>query len=369
MILLKHLKTIGIVFLAMLVFWLFLTQSASKNVKMAIVRRGLIRNSFSLTGQTAVAQKETVISKYEGKVQEFLVTEGNSVKALDKLLIIGLADFENSLQKAEAAYTKAKATVQKINRSVNYESIKLAENQLTQAKSTQELAQGRFDKACAQLEAAKQGTNSKSAKDSENRVRIAGTTLVEAVRKVEVAKRNLALIKKAVIPRELVEAERAQKRFEMELNELHKTQGQGVVYASINGRVVQKYVEAGAPVRVGDRLMEVEDSESAYIRSELPADAAGKVRLGQKVLISGAVLNGNVIEGSVDYHKMLDNPGSSSGAETPIYEVRVKYNTAQNILRTGQSVDLQFIVQEADGVMYIPKQAVFKRFGRTQVFV
>lgn len=370
MLLLKYLKTIGFVFLAMFVFWLLLTQSASKNVKTAIVRRGLIRDSFNMTGQIAVAQKETVISKYEGKVREFLITEGNSVKVLDKLLIIELKDFDDSLQKTEAAYAKARATVEKLNKKVNYEAIKLAENQLTQAKATQELAQERFDKDCVELEEAKREKGSKiSVKDCENRVRVAGTALVEAVRKVEVAKGNLELIKKAVIPQELIEAEQAQKRFKMELEQLRQTQGQGIVYAGMAGRIVHKYVEVGNSVRVGDSLLEIEDPGSAYIRSELPEEVATKVSVGQKVLISGTALNGNVIEGSVDYHQKLDNSGSTSGGETTKYEIRVKYNTAQNILRTGESLDLQFIVQEADGVMYIPKQAVFKRFGRDQVFV
>lgn len=371
--LVRQLKSIGIVFLALVVLWVFLTRLSSKDVRMAIVRKGSLQDYLEFTGQIEVEQKETVYSKYDGKVRKFLVSEGLSVLPFDKLLLVNLSDWGNSLKKAENSYRKMQSQVEQLRRKIGSDPVKLAQNLLQQAEAIETLARGKLVKVNDKLQEVKRLHESNKATaaelvDWQERLQIAGRALAEAVRKTEVARKNLELVKKAINHQELAEAEFKLKQLGLEVEQLRKNPGQAGIYAGISGRVVRKYVAVGEKVAAGDRLLELENSQTAYVRSELPAAVAAKIRIGQKVLISGAALGGKVIEGSVGAYTPLAS-AKNHGEVGRKFKVRVNYDTIKTILRTNSKVNLKFIINEAVDVLFIPKRAVFQRFGRHQVYV
>jgi HlyD family secretion protein len=375
MLLNRRLQKVGTGILAIIAVWLVLNQYSSKEVLMAEVKRGLIQDYREFPGQVDIAQKETVCSKYHGIVKQLHVVIGRPVRASEELLRLSLTDYANSLEKADAAYQATQAKIALLRKQLTPAQVKRAELQLMQARATEEQARQSYDQAGAQLRRAQQlsaagSVTAAQLKEREERVRLADTVLTETMRQSMVADRNLTLVKKAMIPHELLTAETELERLGLEIAQLRQTTGEVGVYAKIDGLILKKYVTAGTTVRAGERLLKLGNYQTAYIRADVPAEQKAKIRLGQKVMISGPELKKNIISGTISACPPWNaEQQSSSATKVSQSEIRVKYDNAKIILKPGSRMKLKIISQEVMDALNVPVAAVFKRFGQPHVYV
>jgi HlyD family secretion protein len=363
----------GVGILAICAVWMVLNQFSSKEVKMATVKRGLIQDALQLTGQIDVAQKEIVCSKYQGTVKQLRVAEGRLVSASEELLRLNLADYQNSLEKAEAAYQATQIKLATLQERMIPTQVKRAELQLMQAQATQEQARLSYGQAQTQLRQSQQlfdagSVTANQLKEREGRVGLAHTVLTETVRQTVEAERNLTLVKKAMLPRELLTTEAQLKQLGLEVAQLRQTPGEAGVFAHNGGLILKKYITVGTTVRVGERLLELGNYQTAYIRAKVSAEQRAKVRSGQKVMISNPKLNGNFFSGIVGVCPS-ESAKETSSAQAPQTEMRVKYDNDQVIVNFGARMRLKIIIQEAEEALYVPASSVFNHFGQPYVYV
>jgi len=120
----------------------------------------------------------------------------------------------------------------------------------------------------------------------------------------------------------------------------------------------------GAPVAV------IGDLERLEIRSELLAYDAVNVRAGQKVVISGAVLGDKRLDGVVrQVYPRAVTRISTLGLEQQRVPVIIDLVVPAGPLKPGFDVDVRIITGTREGVLALPKAAVFQKGTRSYVYV
>jgi HlyD family secretion protein len=362
----QRIAKIGMVFFVIGVVWMVLNQFSIREVQLAEVRRGLIQDTLELSGQVDMAQKAVVCSKHNGIVTTLHVAVGRQVAAEEELLRLHLENYNVSLEKVETAYQAAQAKVASLQKAIPVQ-VKQAELRLLQAQTIVEQARVNWEEVKARRERAEQsdGADLVTATRLKKEEEQAETVMTEATRQMVAAERNLQLLQKALTPRELLTAEAELKQLGFEVAQLRQSRGEIGVLTMMGGSVLKNHVTVGARIRTGERLVEVGNYQSAYIRAKVPAGQAAKIRSGQKVLISGAALGKKIIDGTV-----LTGRTEKSAASTSVQgQLQVKYDYEHVILKYGSRVKLKVVTGAAENGLYIPAAAVFKRFGQPYVFV
>jgi HlyD family secretion protein len=360
MIISRKMKRVGVGIWFFLMVCLVLNNFSSKTVQMAEARRGPLQDYQELPGEIEMAQKETISSKYAGTVIEFYVAEGHMIKAGEELLRLRLADYHASLAKVDAVYQALQAKVAALQKKLTPSEVKRAELQLMQAQATAEQARRSYAAATEQLQRIKQLTDTGSAtatqlQEAESRRQRTDAVMTETIRQTAIAERNLTLLQKALSPEELITAEAELRQLGQEIAQLRQTEGEVDIGANIDGMVLEKQVTAGATVKAGECLMEVGDYRTAFVRAVVPVEGRrAKIKVGQRVMISGAKLKGKIISGTV----VAIRP-----------ELAVKYDNAKIILKKGDRLRLKIIIQDEREALCVPVTAVFNRFGKTYVYV
>jgi RND family efflux transporter MFP subunit len=373
MIINQRMKRVGVGCLALIAIGVVFNRFDSKEVKMVEVRRQLLQDYLEMPGQVDVLEKETVCSQYEGVITKLHITEGQMVAAAEELLRLRLADYPGSLEKADAAYQAAQTKVASLTKKMGSAQVKRAELQLMQAQAIAEQTRRHYEEVRAQLEQTRQsaaGTvTAVGLKEKEDRLKLAEAAMTEATRQAENAGRDFKLLKKALTPRELRDAEAELQRLGAQVTQIRQNEGEVGVLAPLGGSVLKKYIAVGAQVRAGERLLELGNFHTAYLRATAPAGEQAKIGAGQKVMVSGAGLRENIISGTVIAARS-GKAGQQPAAATPEQaQVHVKYDNERVILKYGARLKLKLILQEAENALAIPATAVFKRFGKPYVYV
>jgi HlyD family secretion protein len=359
MVISQKIKRMGVGIWAFFMVCLVLNNFSSKEVQMAEARRGRVQDYLELPGEIEMAKEETVRSKYAGTVIVLYVAEGRMVKAGEALLRLRLSDYHTGLAKVDAVYQGLQVKVIALQKKLIPSEVKRAELHLMQSQATAERARHTYDEANEQLQRTKQLASTGSAttmqlKGAESRLQRAETVMMETIRQTTIAERNLALLQKALIPAELKTAEAELRQLGREIAQLRRTGGEVDIGANIDGMVLAKQATVGATVKAGARLMEVGDYRTAFVRATVPDRRRTKIRVGQKVLISGSELKGKIISGTV-------------AAIRP--KLKVTYDSTKIILKKGDHLRLKMIIREKKEAVCVPGAAVFHRFGKAHVYV
>jgi macrolide-specific efflux system membrane fusion protein len=122
--------------------------------------------------------------------------------------------------------------------------------------------------------------------------------------------------------------------------------------APINGQVIVQTVQPGQTVTTSDAVTVL--SDRLIVQAQVDETDIGKVKLGQKAIISLDAYPDTKVEGKVDhiyYESTIVN-------NVTIYEVNILPKRVSAIFRSGMSANVDIIEQRKENILTIPLDAV-----------
>ncbi len=377
-VVLKILKSkkviIGAVVILVIIIAIVAGQSGA-DVRIESVKSGAMQEYISLRGKVALEKNQKIYSQLSGIVDEVIVEEGENVDTQSQLLKIDVEDLDLALQRAHASYDAAKASLAELRGSIKPEQIKQAEAQLEQAKIMEAAAQKEYEYKKDQLEKARtlyenDATSAQELKDIQILVDIANDTLRSAKESTTLAQYNLDLLRKGVSSSAIEVAEANVKQAELQIKELESNIGKASIYSPIEGTILAKYAEERMVVVPGTPLYEIGDYHTAYVSVNVLVEDMVGIKIGQKAVLSGDILEDKEIEGIIyNIAPKAETSISSLGVEQQKVEMKISYDNNGVNLRPGYGIDVDIIRKENTTALYIPEEAVFDMDGEDYVFV
>jgi macrolide-specific efflux system membrane fusion protein len=133
--------------------------------------------------------------------------------------------------------------------------------------------------------------------------------------------------------------------------------------APINGQVIVQTVQPGQTVTTSDAVTVL--SDRLIVQAQVDETDIGKVKLGQKAVISLDAYPDTKVEGTVDhiyYESTIIN-------NVTIYEVNILPKKVPVIFRSGMSANFDIIEQRKENILTIPLEAVKQDQEGSFVFI
>lgn len=316
----------------------FYVQAANvEEVEAYRVNKGNIEEGVQIRGRVELEHKKKIYSELSAFVRNISVAEGSRVRADTKLAELEVDGLDTIIKKA-GIDLKTSAEMVK-----NLESVSIPD--LTKAFQLQQENYDRIRQsyesgsaALVELDAARmqQLESEMALKDAQHQLKIAKQNTEQAKLQLQDAGKNLEKIS---------------------------------VVSTMDGVILNKFTEENCAVQPGTPLFEVGDTASAYVRVDVLASDAVKVKLGQKASITGEAAGNRPVEGEVSYiAPEAETKLSSLGVEQQRVEVRIHFDDVSLKQKPGYDVEVGIVTQNRNGLQ-IPLDSVFDSDGKDSVFV
>lgn len=335
----KKKKWIAIILVVVLVIGVLVVKNMGGNgeqlpmVQTKPLAKGAIMQTLSLNGPISGTDSVEVVSNLHAEIQEILVKEGDKVEEGQVLARLDSSELERQITIAENEYNLAKATYQE----------KLREN----AVYTQ--------KASAACETAQTALNRVQALyDSGNaslvELEAAKTTLSDAIRERD----SVAGCESFAL-----QAENSRLSLEQKQEQLKDTE----IISQISGTVVRVNSKVG---RFADKtennrpMFEIENLEKLEMEIPVSEYYIGEIKLGQKVIITADILNGESVEGTVTAISPTGEVKSASSTERVI-PITIQISDTSSALIAGINAKASIILDEAENTFIVQSSDVVQR--------
>lgn len=321
-----------------------------------------ISSTINLNSKFQPLETINITSPLAGKVLNVSFRYGNVVKAGQTLLTMDTAETEVKFREAKAAHIKAVANYQQMEKWESGSEVIRAKRSLTKAK----LSLDNQKKALDETERLfKMGivpaTEYESAKHQAINQQLDFQSAEEEVR-AAVDKGNTELRKIA--------------RYEMDnaasrLKQLESELANAVIVAPVGGIVMKpggggtkaneaRLVEKGAAFQQGEVLVAIGDLSGLSVESKVDEVDLTKVKVGQKVRVSGDALPNISLDGVVRSISPQAEEGDNRGAPSFGISVVVNNVTPEQMQRifVGMSANLEIILFEKPDALLVPITAV-----------
>ncbi len=133
--------------------------------------------------------------------------------------------------------------------------------------------------------------------------------------------------------------------------------------APIDGQVIVRAVEPGQTVTINDAILVL--SDRLIVKAQVDETDIGKVKLGQKAVITLDAYPDIKVEGRVNHiayeSKIISN--------VTIYEVDILPDKIPKVFRSGMTANVDIVVQEKKNVLVIPQEAIVEKDNQKFVLV
>ncbi|MDD2573952.1 MAG: efflux RND transporter periplasmic adaptor subunit [Bacillota bacterium] len=346
----KKVVWIAVLAVVLIFYLLFQSMGSAVEVTTALAVRGDISNIVEQTGDIETAKKQDIYAVYGGRIKGIPAEVGQTVKEGQLLLEFDLDELNIRLDQAEAglalvegsAVTGAEvaaalaayegAAVQRDRAKEAFESAvdlfemgAMSDVDFRQTREVYDLSELQLNATVAALEAAKKGETSQQAS-------------------MAAAQAEVSLIKRQI--------EEARPLSNME------------------GVVLEIGFEEGMTVPPGSLVMRIGNPDSLQVRCRFLAGEAVDIKEGDDALISGDILNGEVLKGRVNkVFPQAVTEMSQLGVEQQRVPVEIELLESHRNLRPGFGVDVEVITDKAENVFMVPRDAVFEMEEEDCVFV
>ncbi len=339
-------------------------------VEVSPAQQGTMTETVTVTGTIRADRESSVTAQTSGRVLEVRVREGDTVSAGQVLIKLDPAESQSQVRQAQAGAEGAQARLEAAQRRMEIvvkgarqEERAIARNQIDQAESALRTADADL-KRLTGLYA--QGAISKQQLD--------GAQMAYDTTKAQrdSARKSLELMEQGARPEEI---DAARKDVEAAAAGLRQASGMlaeaqerlsyTVIQSPINGMVFERNVEPGEIVgQGGSPLLRVADPSSVYYEATVPERVALRVKAGQRVEVMVQGDGERPVRGRVERLVTVANPNSRD------FLVRIGI-TGGDAARTKPGVFARgaVVVQESQGAVIVPKDAVVERAGKPCVFV
>lgn len=348
----RNKKVFWIGLLAVALISISLSQMMGKTVEVETASpvTGVIQSIVEQTGDIEASKKQDIYAVYGGRIKSIPVEVGETVKEGQLLLEFDLDELSIRLDQAEAQLAMAEggaaagaevsaalaayegAAVERDRAKDNLDRAEslfdmgaMSETELNQARDAYDLSELQLNAAVAALEAAKKGESSQQAS--------------MAAAKAEVS----------LIQRQIDEAS---------------------PLSNMEGVVLEIGFKEGMTVPPGSLVMRVGDPVSLQATCKFLASEAIEIKEGNDALISGDILDKEVLAGRVKkVYPQAVTELSQLGVEQQRVPVEIEFLESHRNLKPGFNVDVEVITDEAKDALMVPADAVFEMEGKDYVFV
>ena len=306
-------------------------------VDVAAVTRADIEQHLVASGRVRVVTRVQLTAQAAGRVTRVTVREGRRVRSGDLLAQIDDAEARAAAAEARAAAAQARARVEQL-REV---SAVVADEQAREAEANFERAASEFARAESLATAGA----------------IAATDLEEAQRTLDVARaaRNAARAQRqAVAPRgpDAQVAASALRESEARLAAAQVRLAQTRVVASQDGVILERHVDPGDTVRVGDALLELAGDDETELVIEPDERNLAWIRVGQTGTASADAYPDQTFEAEITYiAPAVDRQRGS-------IEVRLRVPDPPAVLRPDMTVSVDLTVASKQNALTVPSDAI-----------
>jgi PAS domain S-box-containing protein len=325
-----------------------------------------LSSSISLIGELKPLKVINVVSPFGGKIRERLFQYGQEVKKGRLLIRMDTSEVEMQLRDAEVAHIKALERLRELENWKESTDVSNAKRSLSRAKLNLEAQKQNLEDAKALYEkgivaasehegARQQYTNAEM--DYESSVEALDATMARA------GKDNLNIAR--------LELENVKHR----LDELKRQITMADVTAPVSGTIILpeagdkkemlKSIEKGSPISQGEILVSIGDMEGLSVKTNVDEVEVTKIKIGQKVRITGEAFPGVLLEGKAAH---VSSQSVRQGFNTsPSFEVIVSVESLKpeekGRVLLGMSAVLEFVIYENPAALLVPIRAVHDSGG------
>jgi macrolide-specific efflux system membrane fusion protein len=328
-------------------------------------RRGDLKLVVEATGATEPISSIEVKAEATGRITEFVVKEGDKVKAGDVLCkldqstqqLLVQAD-ELNVKKAYLAYQEAKAGQSSSSRSSLESAVANAKSSLASAKTTYENAQA----ALARVEELhKKGYATDQELDN---AKSAVGTAQAGVESAQAALKNAEQLRSFEESSNQSSIDQARLNYEsakVGLAEAKKQLGKGVVVSPIDGIILEKPLDVGDSVISinsafggGTTIVKVADLRRVKVRTNVDEVDIGKIKIGQRATVKVDAYPDKEFQGAVTN---IFPQGVTSGTGLISFIAMVEVENPGGLLYGNMTSSVSIEAQVLRNVLLVPLAA------------
>ncbi len=368
------------------------------------VQRGTVVDDLSFTGRISPVHEEELYFRTDGRVLDVYVERGDAVQTGDRLaeldvatlyrqlaqaeLALETAQTDLSSAEAEQAYNLDRARVQlemeriALSKLRDYDQasdLAVVQAELEQAALRLQTAQAAYDRVAsapdiamrpeaeALQEATLAHTRAQAAYDQAVRQAAQRSYDIQTQqRQVELAQLQVQRLEQGVDPR----LEQAVTKANLELADLQAQITDTLIIAPFDGEVTAMSTAAGKAVQGFDPVLVVADPSQLEVTAELQADEMRELSEGQAAGVVPVEYPGQELAATV---RSLPYPYGSGGSATGLDDEDRATHLAVDLstlaVEPGDLVRVTVVLEQKDGVLWLPPAAIRTFEGRKFVVV
>lgn len=354
-------------------------QERQRRMQTAAAERTNLPVTIAANGNVQPERLINLSPKTSGVLKQLLVKEGDRVQQGQILAYMDDSNLRGQLTQAKGQLANAQANLRLVLAGNRPEDIAKAEASVQQNQATLVQAQSRLDLAKARVKRlqspVQQGAVSRDTLDEAlTEERNAKDNLEQVKASVAVAKEELTKQKKGSRPQEIEQAQAQVMSAQGHLQTVQSQLNDTMIRAPFTGVVTRKYADPGAfvtPTTAGSSVSSATSSSILALASQnqITAKVAetniSQIKLGQSVTIQADAYPGKTFTGKVT------QIAAQSTVEQNVtnFEVKASVSDAQNLLRAGMNVNVEFNVGRLDNTLVIPTVAIVRQDNTSGVMV
>lgn len=327
-----------------------------------------VSSSIALTGKLLPLQMVNLTSPISGKVAQVLVRYGDVVKAGQPLVTMDINEALIKHREAKAAHIKALTSYKQMEKWDTGTDVVRAQRSLTKAKMSLE---NQKKKLAESERLYKKGIISASEYDSErHQYTNQQMDYQTAEEELKAAKEKGNVDNQKVSRFELDNAEARLKQTEHDIaNATILAPVSGIIMKPASGGQAKdsKSVERGASFQQGELLLAIGDLSGYSISCKVDEVDVTKVKLGQKVRVTGDAFPGEQLTGVIQSISPQSEEGDA-GKAAPSFGIRVIIDSvspeARKRILVGMTANLEIIIYEKPDALMVPLSAVQEENGK-----
>jgi len=144
-----------------------------------------------------------------------------------------------------------------------------------------------------------------------------------------------------------------------------------LVYSREQGRMGNtEVIQEGQEVRERQELLTIPRPGGMVAKASIHETKLKKIRTGQQCVITVEAFPNRVFNGRVDFVAVMADSGSwRTNPNTRLYKAEITLTDAIPEMRPGMSCNVEILIEDLKGVLYVPRQCVLLDGGETIVFV
>ncbi len=320
-------------------------------VEVHTVKAGEIKNFIDEIATVKASNQRIVYSTSAGEVLKLdasigeMVTEGN---------IIAVLNSEEAELQIKSLQARRDALLASYNEATKLPAQELINNAEANVRSIEILVKN----AGKEAEKAEKLLNEGAISEDNYRNSINNLNLQQEA--LEVAKNELANIKREP-------SENIRKQYEAQLSELdyqidilNKTKGNALIKAPIDGIILETYVKEGAFLQPGAPIIEIGNYKELYLEADILVSEVGSVKESAQVQVYSDELDIEGVTGVVNrIHPKAFSKISDLGIEQKRVKVEIGLSGKLDNLKVGYDVNAKIVTQEKENAIIVPDSALF----------